>query len=112
MAAFTYIPDWGPDPSLEPATRTVNLGDGYEQRSNKGLNPYLPTWNLTFSKRSQGEAQAIAAWFIANTANVTAFTWTAPDGDTGLWVADKWTPAKPVDYNSWAVSAIFRKVPA
>lgn len=111
MATFPYTPDVNPNPSLDPATRKVDLGDGYEQRSNKGLNPYLPVWELVFSVRSETEAKAISAWFQTNTANVTSFTWTAPDGTSGQWVADKWTPAKPVDYNSWAVSASFRKVP-
>lgn len=112
MATFTYIPDWGPSPDLQPRILQAKFGDGYDQRAPNGLNDLLPTWNLVFSHRTQAEALAIAAWFAANKAHVTAFDWTAPDGTVGKWVAEKWTPAKPEDYGSWSVTANLRMVPA
>ena len=78
MATFTYAPDWGASPELEPRVRSVQFGDGYEQRATNGLNPILPTWKLQFTKRTQTEAQAIYSWMVANNAQVTAFDWAAP----------------------------------
>lgn len=78
MATFTYAPDWGASPELEPGLRSVRFGDGYEQRATNGLNPILPTWKLQFTKRTQAEAQAIYSWMVANNAQVTAFDWAAP----------------------------------
>jgi len=81
-ATFPYLPDWGASPEMPQAINKVAFGDGYEQRSHKGLNPYLPIWSLTFSKRTQAEAEAIAAWFQANKADVAAFNWTTPGANT------------------------------
>lgn len=110
MATFTYVPDFGPSPELTPRILKASFGDGYEQRAEAGLNPYMPTWNLTFSIRSETEAKAIAAWLQTNKAASTPFDWTAPDGTTGKWIADKWTPARPDSHNAWSVAATFRKV--
>lgn len=78
MATFTYLPDWGASPELEPGVRSVRFGDGYEQRATNGLNPILPLWKLQFTRRTQVQAQAIYSWMIANNAQVTAFDWAAP----------------------------------
>lgn len=82
MATFAYAPDWGATPSLEPRIKTAKFGDGYEQRAEDGLNTLLPTWKLTFGKRTQAEAQEIYRWFIANKAHTTAFGWAAPGEGT------------------------------
>lgn len=78
MATFTYMPDWGATPELEPRVRSVQFGDGYSQDAPDGLNTILPVWKLTFSKRTQAEAQAIYSWLIAQNAHYTRFDWAAP----------------------------------
>lgn len=78
MATFTYMPDWGATPELTPRVRSVAFGDGYSQDAPDGLNTILPVWKLTFSKRTQAEAQAIYSWLIAQNAHYTRFDWAAP----------------------------------
>lgn len=112
MATFTYYPDWGPAPNMTPSRLSAEFGEGYGQRAGKGLNQFLPTWNLTFSKRSQAEALAIYNWFKNNQAHLTAFDWTSPDGTVGKFVADEFTPPYPVSFNQWTTTAKVRQVPA
>lgn len=78
MATFTYIPDWGASPELTPSIKKAGFGDGYEQRAENGLTPYLPTWNLQFSRRTETEAKAIAAWLQTNKAATVPFQWAPP----------------------------------
>jgi len=112
MATFTYAPDWGCKPTMQPRILQAKFGDGYDQRAGDGLNTRLPVWPLTFSVRTQTEATAIAAWLAMNNADVTPFDWVAPDGTVGKWIANKWTPATPDDYGSWSVQVEIRQVPA
>jgi phage-related protein len=112
MSTFTWIPDAnGADPDMDPRRHSVKFGEGYEQRAPDGLNPFLPTWALSFSGRTFAEVTAIYNFLTTNVAHVTAFDWTAPDGMVGKWVADKWTPCKPMGGNAWSIKANFRKVP-
>ena len=78
MPTFTYLPDYGAEPTQEIRIRSVAFGDGYEQAAPDGLNPALPVWKLTFSVRSQAEAQGIATWLYSNSAHATPFDWAAP----------------------------------
>jgi phage-related protein len=111
MATFTWTPDLGAEPDMEPRRLAVGFGEGYEQTAPDGLNPFLPTWDMTFSGRSLAEVQAIYAFLTSNMAHVTSFDWTAPDGTVGKWKADKWTPAKPQGGSAWSIKAKFRMVP-
>lgn len=111
MATFTYIPDWAPAPTMTPARRSIKLGEGYDQRSGSGLNQFLPTWPLSFTKRSQTEATAIYNFFKNNLAHITPFDWTSPDGVVGKYVADEFTPPYPVSFGQWATTAKVRQVP-
>ncbi len=111
MATFPYAPDWGCKPTMTPRVLKAQFGDGYDQRVSDGINTRLPVWPLTFSVRTQTEAQAIASWLATNNADTTSFDWTAPDGTVGKWIANKWSPATPDEYNSWSVTAEFRQVP-
>jgi len=111
MATFTYSPDNNCAPSMKPSRLTSSFGDGYEQRAGAGLNQLLPTWQLSFSKRTQTEATAIYTWLKTNTAHITAFDWTAPDGTVGKWIADTFIPPYPVSYGQWTITANFRQVP-
>ncbi len=80
MATFPYSPDWGATPDLQPRVLQAKFDDGYDQRAADGLNDLLATWKLTFSRRTQAEATAIAAWFARHRAHVTAFDWAGPFG--------------------------------
>ena len=112
MATFSYSPDWGAAPEMTPGRLSSKLGDNYEQRVGNGLNQFMPTWSLTFSKRTQTEALAIYNFLKTNQCHITAFDWTAPDGTVGKFVTDTFTPATPASYGQWTTTAKFRQVPA
>jgi len=111
MATFPYSPDWGCQPTMTPSRIKTDMGDGYEQRVGAGINRFMPTWPLTFSKRTQTEAQAISTWLRTNNADITSFDWTSPDGTTGKFVADDFIPPYPVSFNNYTITAKFRQVP-
>lgn len=74
-ATFPYQCDWAPSPTMEPSRLKVAFGDGYEQRASAGLNPFLASYDLAFSVRSEAEANAIYAWLQFNNAHVDPFYW-------------------------------------
>lgn len=59
MTTFTYIPDFGASKKLNPKINSIKFGDGYEQRASSGLNTNPQIWNLSFSNRTDIEAEAI-----------------------------------------------------
>ncbi|EHK8991134.1 phage tail protein [Escherichia coli] len=111
---FTWTPQRGWQVSREPDVAVVKLGDGYEQRQVKGLNPLMDKYELTFvgadglCNRPNIAKQAEA--FLKARGAVEAFNWTP--GDTGvqkLFVCRSWSLTKngPV----WNLSASFEQVP-
>ena len=66
MATFTYTPDFGANKKLMPRIKSINFGDGYEQRYNDGLNTNPQTWMLSFSNRTDIEAEAIDDFLAAS----------------------------------------------
>lgn len=79
MATFTYMPDWGASLKMTPRVRTVAFGEGYEQRAADGINNNLQTWDITFSKRTDTEIEAILA-FLTLAGGVSSFDWLPPSG--------------------------------
>ena len=108
METFTWIEDRGPQGNNEPSVLVAKFGDGYEQRSPNGINNNLPNWALTYSVRSDVEAQAIDA-FLIRQAGVLAFFWTPFGGTQGIYKCAKWS-RQPVDYNCQVVNATFQQV--
>lgn len=102
-ATFPYQCDWAPSPTMEPSRLKVAFGDGYEQRASAGLNPFLASYDLAFSVRSEAEANAIYAWLQFNNAHVDPFYWdptwisTTASGEqfgTGDGVRSQWRLSK------------------
>lgn len=90
MATFTHTPDFGAQKTTRPTARAVKFGDGYEQRLSYGLNTQPQSWNLTFSVRTDVEANAIEAFF-ATEAAVGWFYWTPPGAVAPLkFVCREW----------------------
>lgn len=82
MATFPYAPDWGCKPTMTPRVLKAQFGDGYDQRAGDGLSPFLATWGLTFSVRSESEARGIFGWLNGKSAHTTAFLWAVPGDST------------------------------
>ena len=92
MAVLPSIkPIYGEQITVKQDARTVKLGDGYEQRLQKGINATRRTFALSFLNRSDTVTTNILN-FLAdpNKGNngAKAFDWTPPFGSTGKWVCE------------------------
>lgn len=94
----------------QPNVRTVQFGDGYEQRLTYGLNQNPQSWTLRWEYRTDTDADLIEAFFDARAADNDAFDWSPPDdASTYKWVCNEWdrTLTHP---NLSTITATFRQV--
>lgn len=49
---FTWSPQKGFTVTRTPNVSVVSLGDGYEQRQVKGINPLMDSYSLTLDRKS------------------------------------------------------------
>tara|TARA_B100000424_G_scaffold126126_1_gene95527 strand:+ start:437 stop:805 length:369 start_codon:yes stop_codon:yes gene_type:complete len=84
-------PSYSPQLTVENNLIKVVLGDGYEQRLQKGINATRRTFSLSFLNRSDTVTTNILN-FLAdpNKGNngAKAFDWTPPFGSTGKWTCE------------------------
>ena len=97
---FRWTPQRSYSVNSEPNVSVIKLGDGYEQRQTKGINPLLDRYTLVFKGTSAGCGDAgnvalqVDAFLRARCA-VEAFYWTpSTDGVKRLFVCRKWSMAK------------------
>lgn len=83
IETFTWAPATDAQGDISYRTRTAQFGDGYAQVVGDGLNNRAQSWPLSFTRR-EAEAQAIIDFFDRH-AGHTAFRWTPPLGQLGLW---------------------------
>ena len=108
MAEFTYIPDFGATKKLQPRVNAIAFGDGYEQRARNGLNTNPQVWSLSFSNRTDIEAEAIDAFLTAR-GGVESFDWTPYNESAGKYVCKEWS--KSLDgFNRNTVEATFIQI--
>lgn len=108
MAVFTYTPDFGASKKLQPKIKAASFGDGYEQRAINGLNTNPQTWTLSFSNRTDTEAEAIDAFLTAR-GGVQSFDWTPYNEVAGKYVCKEWS--KTLDgFNRNTIQATFQQV--
>lgn len=95
MALTTFTPPIAPAPGssrpMKPRTNIAPFGDGYEQRSDDGLNTLREGWTLQWPILTVAQADDIETFFKAR-GSKEAFWWTAPRDST----AKKW---RIVDWN-------------
>ena len=77
MAVFTYVPDRGYTRSTTPRVMVAQMGDGYAQRVQDGINNVVSQWNLSFTGRSLEESAAIVA-LLESSGGFTPLDWTPP----------------------------------
>jgi len=113
MATFPDIAvSYGASKASAPKTRTVQFGDGYEQRILFGIpshmNPKL--WNLRWENITETDADTIEDFLNARANDSASFDWTPPDEATSYkWVCSEWQ--KSIDYPTRvSISATFRQV--
>lgn len=110
MATFpAYAPIYSATKKSEPKVRTVQFGDGYQQRLNFGLNQNPKEWSLTFDV-TDDDATIIETFLDARAADAASFDWTPPDGTTSYkWVCMSWT-RELYDFERSRINATFMQV--
>jgi len=108
MATFTYTPDFGASKKHKPRVNAISFGDGYEQRATFGINNNPQVWDLSFSNRTDTEAEAIDT-FLSARSGVEAFLWTPYNESEGSYICREWS--KSIDkYNGNTITATFEQV--
>lgn len=92
---FTWYPDEGANESIKPDVNITKFGDGYEQRTARGINSEVVEWTMTFTGSSVagGDIMAIRT-FLRSMGAVTSFQWTNPFGELGVYVCREYAFAK------------------
>lgn len=80
MLRFLYAPSFSIPSTMMPRVRRAQFGDGYEQRSQDGINVLLQKWSLTFENRAKSDADEIEGFLRAH-GGVTAFEFVAPGSE-------------------------------
>jgi phage-related protein len=76
--SLSVLPDRGMTRSAKQKTRSIKFGDGYEQRSTKGINNTEETYNVSFKNRPKQDIDNIAG-FLNSLNGVSSFNFTVPD---------------------------------
>ena len=83
MATFpSYKPTYSATKSSQPNVRTVQFGDGYQQRLTYGLNQNPKEWRLSFNV-TDADADIIETFLNARAADNASFDWTMVQGKFG-----------------------------
>lgn len=112
--SFNYKIETGITASLEPDVAVVKLGDSYEQRQGKGINPLMASYPVTVKGldgilgRANRAREAEA--FIRRQGAVQSFYWITPDTrERLLFVCRKWSLTKTGIW--FEFSGTFEQVP-
>ncbi|ELI8051735.1 phage tail protein [Yersinia enterocolitica] len=111
---FTWSPQKGFTASRAPNVAVVKLGDGYEQRQIKGINPLMDSYSLTFmgtdGQCNKPNVAKQAEAFIKARMAVESFYWTPSDtGVQALYVCRSWSMKKTGP--AFELSCTFEQVP-
>ena len=103
-------PDFGASRKSQPIVRTTQFGDGYSQRITYGLNQNPRIWDLTWTAKTNADADAIEAFFDARALDNASFDWTPLDESTAYkWIVESWS--RDFRYaNVNTITATFRQV--
>lgn len=111
---FTWKPQRGYSAERTPNVAVVTLGDGYEQRQTKGINPLMAKYSLAFKgvdgNCNRPNPAKQAEIFLTARMAVEAFYWTPSDtGVQALFVCRSWNMTKTGPL--YELSATFEQVP-
>jgi phage-related protein len=107
--SFTWTPDFGASKEVKPTVSKIQFGEGYAQRYTQGMNTTPSMWSLTFSNRSESEAQAIDD-YLKEKGGVLAFEWTPPLETTPISVVCSTWNKNIVRANLATITATFEQV--
>jgi len=110
MATFpSYKPTYSANKSSQPNVRSVQFGDGYQQRLTYGLNQNPKEWRLTFDV-TDTQADEIEVFLNARAADAASFDWTPPDTSTSYkWVCPSWS-RQMHEFQRSKIEVTFRQV--
>lgn len=110
MATFpSYRPLYPASKKSEPNVRSVQFGDGYQQRLTFGLNQNPKEWSLTFDV-TDTEANEIETFLNARAVDAASFDWTPPDTSTSYkWICPSWD-REMHEFQRSRITATFRQV--
>jgi len=109
MSTFTWTPGYAAELSETPNILMANFGDGYQQISPDGINPTAQVWNLTFSGKTDVDANAIISFFRAHAGAVT-FDWTPPRSPVQIQAICQQWRRQIVAPNASHIMAVFMQV--
>lgn len=109
MTVFTYVPDYPPTATRKPRVKSIQFGDGYEQRSPDGINTLPEIWDVQFNNRESTEIDDIEA-FLSALNGVDYFQWTPPRSATQAnYICRQWQRTA-VKGNLDSLTATFEQV--
>lgn len=110
MATFpSYQPIYSASKKSQPNIRTVQFGDGYQQRLTFGLNQNPKEWSISFNVAEE-DANIIEAFLDARAADAQSFDWMPPDATVSYkWVCQSWT-REMFEVNRSRIDATFVQV--
>ena len=99
MATFPDVAvSYGAQKSSAPKTRTIQFGDGYQQRILEGIPSHMnpKEWQLTWDNITETDADTIEDFLDARAEDSASFDWSPPDEtDTYKWICPEWSKAIP-----------------
>ena len=110
---FIWIGNYTSEISNKPAVNLVKFGEGYEQRTQDGINNNLLKFNIVFEGRDKKETRAIAH-FLHKRRAVYSFFYRLPfpynfDSSQNYpkrFVCEEWT-LRTVFFNNYTINATF-----
>ena len=113
MATFPDVAvSYGAQKSSAPKTRTIQFGDGYQQRILEGIPSHMnpKEWQLTWDNITETDADTIETFLDARAADNAAFDFTPPgEGTSYKFVCETWSKSIPY-LNRATIQATFRQV--
>ncbi len=90
LQTFTHTPSRGMKRNTKPRVTSITFGDGYVQRTQRGLNALDESFSLSFVNIPNTDAQSIVTFFEDHKGYLP-FKWT-PTGDSVelLMVCSEW----------------------
>jgi len=108
---FFWKPSYGMSSANKPKVKSIQYGDGYEQRFKDGVFNNLLHINLNFDGRNEKEATAISH-FLDSKAGVDDFFFVPPSPHQNIrkFICREWTTS--MEFNdSYNISTGFEQVP-
>ncbi|WP_323016482.1 phage tail protein [Castellaniella sp.] len=104
---FPGRPNLGAPQKKKPRINSVRFGDGYELRSQDGINASPATWAVTFTGNWAEHQPRIAV--LEACGGVQYFRWTDPRGRTANFICREWED-RQVEFGVYEITAEFEEV--